>query len=77
VSRSSASNAAPLAQQGKTGRAIWTGFFAGVREGSESRDSISTSACFQTERQCRRWLYEMRSEYSLMTLRDECVRGGA
>ena len=65
-----------LKRLGKAADLAYQGFFAGVKNGMEGRESISTSACFTSQQQCRTWLSGMRREYSLSTLRDECVRGG-
>ncbi|MEZ5841735.1 MAG: hypothetical protein R3D02_15350 [Hyphomicrobiales bacterium] len=58
---------------------IWWGRFAGGRQSRTYCDwceeSISVEACFTNERDCRNWLYWMRSDYPDTTRVAGCELG--
>ena len=56
----------------------WSGAFSGRKEVGlgliRYRDTLQ-KACFVSERECRNWLYNMQSEYTVMVWRAECRPG--
>lgn len=55
----------------------WVGRFIGSdNDPFDRRAHANITACFRTERQCRRFLYEMRTDYQLHQELAECRRGG-
>lgn len=64
--------------EGAPAATLWQGYYAGRRTESlePMLDRVSAGFCFASREACERWLYDMRSEYSLMTYRDECRRFG-
>jgi hypothetical protein len=62
---------------------LWFGGFHGAKEGRSpfgvSDDDVLYDtfqrACFPDERSCRRWLYDLQTEYKAMVYSAECRRG--
>lgn len=55
---------------------LWQGYYAGTRRGDSERSEVGASRghCFPSHAACAAWLYDMRTQYSLRTFRDECRR---
>ncbi len=57
---------------------VWSGHFWGRKEVNRGLIRYRTTrehACFVSERDCRNWLYNMQSEYTVMVWRAECRPG--